>query len=195
MSYLPLYQAEHVQTNPFSNLVSTADTVAKMIGLVKESITNPLCVSVAQQIMQGVGNPYGQDAGELDCIRGCFWWVKHHIHFKEDENALTQDFGVVDLETGKELLLSPPYLLSMPVPTGDCDDFSTLLATLLKIVGFQTVGFRTVAANEEDPEAFTHVYVVVMTANGGILPLDASHGSYPGWETKGIFKSKDWWIR
>lgn len=191
MDYLPEYQAEVTRTNPTDNLVSTLDTISKMIGLVNDSASSPIVIQTAIDIVSGIGK---SKPTEMDLIRGIFWWAKHHIHFKEDEQALVQDFGIEDLGTGKELLLSPPYLLSMPQPTGDCDDFSTLIATLLKISGFKRVGFRTIAADRLDPRCFTHVYVIVTLLSGELFPLDASHGGFPGWEHDGIFKQHDWWI-
>ena len=191
MGYLPEYQAEVVATNPRDNLVSTIDTINKMIGLVQESVGSPIVIQTAMGIMQGIGK---QQPTEMDLLRGVFWWCKHHISFKEDELALVQDFGVENLGTGKELLLSPPYLLGMPKPTGDCDDYSTLICTLLKVMEFKRVGFRTIAAHSLDPRCFTHVYVIVQLGDGSLYPLDASHGPYPGWQSETIFKMHDWWI-
>lgn len=191
MGYLPDYQTEIVPTNPRDNLVSTVDTINKMVVLVKESLSSPIVIQTAEGIVAGIGKT---TPTEWDLVRAVFWWCKHHITFKEDEWALVQDFGVSDLGTGKELLLSPSFLLSMPKPTGDCDDYSTLIATFLKLMGFQRVGFRTIAADPFDPNCFTHVYVVVQLSNGHFYTLDASHGAYPGWESEVIFKKHDWWI-
>ncbi len=191
MGYLPEYQAEVVPTNPRDNLVSTVDTINKMIVLVNESVGSPIVIQTAMQIVAGIGK---HSANEMDLIRGVFWWCKHHVMFKEDEAALMQDFGVENLGTGKELLLSPPYLLGMPQPTGDCDDFSTLICTLLKCMGFKRVGFRTIAADSLDPRCFTHVYVIVQLQDGRFYPIDGSHGPYPGWESEVIYKKHDWWI-
>lgn len=191
MSYLTPYQAEVVTTNPYDNLTSTIDTIRKMIGLVHESMRSQIVQGVAQQILQGINKTR---PNEMDVVRGVFWWAKHHIRFKEDELSLVQDFGVQNLGTGKELLLSPDYLLTMPVPTGDCDDFSTTIATLLRLLWLRRVGFRTIAADKLDPRAFTHVYVVVQISTGEIICVDGSHGRYPGWENEVIFKKHDWWI-
>lgn len=191
MGYLPDYITEVVPTNPRDNLVSTVDTINKMVVLVRESVSSPIVIQTAEGIVAGIGK---QNPSEMDLIRGVFWWTKHHLRFKEDEWALQQDFGYGDLGTGKELLLSPAYLLSLPQPTGDCDDYSTLIASLLKLMGLRQVGFRTIAADSLDPRCFTHVYVVVQLGNGELFPVDASHGPYPGWQSEVIFKHHDWWI-
>ena len=191
MGYLPDYTTEVVPTNPRDNLVSTVDTINKMVVLVRESVSSPIVITTAESIVSGIGKT---NPTEMDLLRGTFWWCKHHLTFKEDEAALQQDFGVQDLGTGKELLLSPSFLLSMFKPTGDCDDYSTLIASLLKLMGFQQVGFRTIAADPFDVDCFTHVYVVVQLGNGELYPIDASHGPFPGWQSEVVFKHHDWWI-
>ena len=72
---------------------------------------------------------------------------------------------------------------------GDCDDFSMYVAACLKSLGIPC-SFATIAADARDPEQFSHVYVVAypMTVRGMRmrLPLDASHGEYPGWEKQSM---------
>jgi hypothetical protein len=43
------------------------------------------------------------------------------------------------------------------------------------------VWFATLAASP-DSQDYSHVYVVVRDHQGNRIPLDASHGGYPGWE-------------
>lgn len=191
MGYLPSYEAETTSTNPTNNYVSTTDTIAKMVQLVMESISSPLINSVGEQILQAIGK---QNPTQMDIARAVFWYAKHHVQFKEDEYSLIEDFGITDLGTGKELLLAPAFLLSMQVPKGDCDDFSTLIASLLKVLRFRKVGFRTVAADKHDPKLFTHVYVITEMGDGNVFALDGSHGMYPGWEVQTIYKYHDWWF-
>lgn len=79
---------------------------------------------------------------------------------------------------------------------GDCDDFSCYLAALLKANGIGCA-FVTVGADERVPTQFSHVYVVAYPVNdaGQVerLPLDASHGEYPGWEVPNQYgKYKEW---
>lgn len=79
---------------------------------------------------------------------------------------------------------------------GDCDDFSCYLAALLKANGIPC-SFVTVGADERVPDQFSHVYVVAYPVDEWgqqeRLPLDASHGEYPGWEVPNQFgKYKEW---
>jgi hypothetical protein len=78
---------------------------------------------------------------------------------------------------------------------GDCDDFSMYVACCLKSLGIPCA-FATTAADTRDPGQFSHVYVVAypMTGSGMRMrmPIDASHGEYPGWETKGLGRYQEW---
>lgn len=78
---------------------------------------------------------------------------------------------------------------------GDCDDFSMYAACCLKSLGIPCA-FATTAADARDPGQFSHVYVVAypMTRSGMRMrmPIDASHGEYPGWETEGLGRYREW---
>jgi len=186
------YTAETISTNPRDNHVSTADTIAKMSQLVGSNLNLPIVSATAAEILAKIGKA---TPTELDIISGTYWWVKRHLKFVEDNQILQQQLGVMDLEQGKELLLAPEFVLSLtPNAIGDCDDFSTLLATLLVQNGITNVFFCTIAADAYEPDNYSHVYVKVILQDGRCMALDASHGMYPGWETKNIFKSTDWSI-
>jgi hypothetical protein len=52
--------------------------------------------------------------------------------------------------------------------------------------------FVTVAADDSDPSMYSHVYLAAYP-NGQRVPIDLSHGHYPGWETVNRFgKRKEW---
>ncbi len=73
----------------------------------------------------------------------------------------------------------------------DCDGFTSYLAALLIALGVPC-SFATVAAHKEDPSIYSHVYVVAYP-NGQRVPLDSSHGEYPGWEAPNEFnKFREW---
>jgi hypothetical protein len=193
--YLPSYRAERSRTNPLDNFTSTADTVEKMTQLVWGNINSPYVHAALNQIWEGMISKSGNKTiqpSTLDWCRSIYWWVKRHVKFSEDERTLSTLFGLHDMEDGKELLLSPSFLLQMPYPTGDCDDFSTLIATLLVAAGVPHVFFCTIAADGREPNNFTHVYVKVQLNDGSMVPLDASHGKYPGWEHKEQYSSANW---
>lgn len=193
-----------IQTNPLSNDQSTADTIAQMRLLIMESVYSHELTWAANQVLQHIAKA---TPTELDLIRGAYWWVKHHLRFSLDENMLIGDLGYQDLGTGKDLLISPRVMVqhiqhsynhnrnhnhNQPSPSGDCDDFSMLLAALLIRLGVMWVYFCTVAADKWEPDNYSHVYVKVVTQDGSVVALDASHGQYPGWETGNVYKSAVW---
>lgn len=161
-----------------------------MQGLVSESLQTQPIAQVAEQISRLHGS------GDEQIARQVFWWVKNHIRLQEDEQTLLQDLGYKDLGNGKELLFSPVYLVMQPQgqAVGDCDDFSTLAATLLIRLGIPraNVFFVTVAADGNFPEDFTHVFVRVRLMSGQLMTMDCSHGAYPGWQTRNIYKEVMW---
>ena len=118
----------------------------------------------------------------------CFWWVKHCLKFRVDEATMFR----IGEENQQDLLISPDVLLRMVNPAEDCDGFTMTEATLLHILGVPVV-IATVAASPDDPERWSHVFPVAVI-NGAALPLDASHGSGPGWMVppEHIFRWQAW---
>lgn len=123
--------------------------------------------------------------------------------FQEDDRIMAQTFGIdPNANGGRDFLITPDLLLSMNPPMGDCDDFSTLVASMLICGGFiRSFGrgwFVTIAADERDKNAFTHVYTKWYCPDQRENPfiyVDASHGSFPGWESPKIFRKQEWEIR
>lgn len=109
---------------------------------------------------------------------GVFWWIRNHVRFVADAEV-AQLAGIPDAADA-EVLIRPIDLLTMPEPAGDCDDFSTLCASMLRALGIES-SFRTVAADPADPAHFSHVYVIAHLPSGD-QALDCSHGKEPGWE-------------
>ena len=122
-------------------------------------------------------------------IQKVFRFIKQRVEFVEDEEQLGA-FGIPSDPRGQELLITPPYLLSMIEPKGDCDDFSMLCCSMLKASGVDC-SFVTVAADESLPNQFTHVYCQALGSNGWI-PVDCSHGREIGWETPRAHRKKIW---
>ena len=89
----------------------------------------------------------------------------------------------------------PPVLLSMPVPMGDCDDFTLLIASQLLCAGIHPY-FVTVAADANDPRKFSHIYVCArLEDEGGYMCLDAGNrmSAIPaGWEISGVTRKAIW---
>jgi len=113
----------------------TIVTLDIMRRMVREYRTNPHILNFARSLVAGVR---GKDfAGEAALLQN---WVRDNIRYTQD---------VYDVET-----LQTP-IVTLNVRHGDCDDQSTLLATLLNAIGhevrFVAVGFS--------PDNFEHVLV------------------------------------
>lgn len=135
-----------------------------------------------KQRAQSLVSPNGSQA---DRARELYGHVKAaNIHFTRDEVTGT---GIAGLGLGEdqvvETIIRPVDMaryVDSGMALGDCDDFSMYLAALLRANGI-ACSFATVAADGSQPDQFSHVYVVAYP-DGQRLPLDASHGQYPGWE-------------
>jgi hypothetical protein len=130
----------------------------------------------------------GNDARSL--VDSAFWWCKHFIKFVHHEFIIRQRLG----ESGHlQGLISPDILLQMDNPEGDCAIFSECLCAFLRVFGIP-YEFVTVAVNPEEPAVFSHVYVYAVMPDGSRLPLDASHGLYPGWQvpSSDVFRLQVW---
>lgn len=126
------------------------------------------------------------------------WRKSGHIRFQRDEITGAGIGGYPEDEV-VEVSIRPIDMakyVDEGKAIGDCDDFSTYLAALLKANGI-ACSFVTVGADERVPDQFSHVYVVAYPVDEWgqreRLPLDASHGEYPGWEVPNQFgKYKEW---
>lgn len=89
-----------------------------------------------------------------------------------------------------ESFARPELLARTEDPHGDCDCFCMYGAAHLIVLGVPCA-FCTVAADASDPGTFTHVYLVAYP-DGERIPLDLSHGPYPGWETTKAYRRQEW---
>jgi Transglutaminase-like superfamily len=132
---------------------------------------------------EGVAHPQVRIAA-IEAVRGAIknvdeidhvlTWVKRNIEFR-GEHAETLQSPVVTLQ----------------LAAGDCDDHSTLIASMLSSLGYRT-SFKTVATNPDDPQ-FSHVYVIVKDKRtpGRWIAIDSTVGqSYAGWEPPMIFRQR-----
>lgn len=124
----------------------------------------------------------------IDCVRGLdsrdkpgqiaavLDWVKQNVDFRGEY---------------KELLQTP--LVTLQLKAGDCDDHSMLIAAMLKSLGFNT-RFTTVAADEDDPNQFTHVYCEAFDpSTQDWMALDSTvRDSYAGWRPSKVYRQKSW---
>lgn len=169
--YFP--QNEPVRCNAFPLRAGDAGivkTIAFMRRLVAgpEGARHPQVRTLALAIVRDVASR--DTAGERNAI---FDWVKGNIKFRGERGETLQS----------------PYV-TLKLGAGDCDDFSTLLASLLESIG-HTTAFKTVALKGNE---FSHVYLLARDrATGKWVPLDATV-SYagPGWEPPGIMRERIW---
>lgn len=169
----------------------TAQTIEQMGRYVRESLDDPYILRAAQTARQfgSLNAACAQMPADQMDIWGVYWYVKHLVQFRLDEGALLDWQGETDQQ---DFLISPRVLIRMRQPREDCDGFSMLLATLLTVHGIPAL-FATVAADPSEPSRWSHVFALAKAGNRWI-PLDASHGKYPGWMVPGahIFKFQAW---
>lgn len=174
-------------SNPLNSDISTHQTVELMSRLAKASSTSAIVHAALLSATDTLSIP----ATSRALARAIFCWIKGHVVFQEDEALIWQGLGIADVD--KELLIPPDVLLRMPTPMGDCDDFSLLGASMLLAAGLPC-SFITVAADPEEPDKFSHIYlkVYLLDENMQGLMFDSSHGSYLGWEFQGWFRKEEW---
>lgn len=123
--------------------------------------------------------------GAFDPINAVWEYVRSHMKFVQDgtRTPMVDDMPVV------EELVRPRDMHTWGI--GDCDDYTVWAAALLMAGGVQ-VCFCTVAADGAVPNEYSHVYLVAYV-DGQRVPLDFSHGDYPGWEVANKFdKRREW---
>lgn len=145
-----------------------AQTIDQMRSLISEALTDPSILRTAKDIVRGV--PAFDDYAEAQAL---YNWVRSNIRFTKDP---------VDKET-----LYPPTEL-LQIRSGDCDDISMLLGTLLMAVGYPA-RLMTVAANGDD---FSHVYVEGQV-NGQWIPMDPARSDSQFGVAPPSYTRARWW--
>ena len=163
-------------SDPFE---ATRQTILYMCGLAHNSQQDPVISEAAQDALVRFSALVGDStspAGKAECV---WWWVKHALKFVHHKKL----FKLWHAGDGQELqlLISPDTLLHMEKPRGDCAVFTTLICAMLDSLAVPW-DIVTLATERESPEIFSHVYPRALLGNGICIPLDASHGKYPGWE-------------
>lgn len=149
----------------------TKQTVEKMCEHIRNAQADPMLQAVAQRTVAASKSP-------ADQLAALWLWVKHHIKFLHDDVLTRVLFNEGD---HFELLISPPVMLRMPAPSGDCDDYTMLVDALACALGFEW-GIVTLACDRKRPGEYSHVYGCAWLRDGTMVPLDCSHGTFPGWE-------------
>jgi transglutaminase-like putative cysteine protease len=145
---------------------AVAQTVVLMNGAIERAVESPI-------IQRCAARPGSSPAIAAE---HAFWFAKSHVKFVNDDKLLRIALGI---GTPEEFLIEPARLITMPRPRGDCDDFTMLVCSLLACSGIP-YQIETVAADPRVPGIYSHVYCSAILSER--VPLDASHGPYPGWE-------------
>ena len=171
-------------THRYNSNVSTVDTIRRLRGLARDFYRDPSVVHATLAACSQLG----PGSSQRDVACAIFDWVRGSIHFIEDEQLLYYDLGVPFSEIDKELIISPPVLLTMPQPMGDCDCFSLLIACMCLCAGLYCY-YVTVCVDRNEPGRPSHIYNQVYLADENrYMILDAGNRvphAVAGWEGGG----------
>lgn len=123
-----------------------------------------------------------------DPVKGAWLQARNKLRFVQDSSVVNNaDVVEVFIRPVDVSLMSR----SLGCVTGDCDDFSMYVAALLLAQQIPCC-FATVAVDPEQPDAYSHVYVVAYP-QGQRIAVDASHGKFCGWEAPNYFgRLREW---
>ena len=164
-----------------------ADAIGLMSRYVREDWASP---EIRADVAQAVGT-------SPDPVPRIFSFIKDRVRFLHDSqiaDALLPRYQWPVVE----VLIRPRDMSTLCASgectrVGDCDDFAMYAAALLKAAGLKPA-FVTVAADPQQPDRFSHVYVAAYRADGARVPVDVSHGHYPGWEAPNLGRIREWII-
>lgn len=132
-------------------------TVARMREMVNRCKQSPRIIEAATSIIWTA-----PERDELSEVQSLFEWVRDCVRYVRDVH-------------GMETLCDPSITLARRL--GDCDDQSTLLASMLESVGYPT---RFVIGAFAAPGAWDHVWLQVFAA-GDWLDADPTEHQPLGW--------------
>lgn len=169
-------------------------TVGVMLERVLEDVKDP---AFRRWVESRVPNWRGVTDGEK--VQGVYDLVQNSIKFQRDE-VTGEGLGGWGSPDVVETIVRPVDMvryIDQGIAIGDCDDYSMLASACLTVLGVSN-GFCTVAADDRDPEQYSHVYVVAwpvgVDGKRERMALDTSHGDYPGWEVPNRFGKRTEWV-
>lgn len=164
--------------------VATQQTVQYMAGYIHQAARDPLVQGACFNAVRNFrGGPVWAGSGidpftNAQCMaESCWWWCKWNLRFKhhgQQFEAWSRDLG--DPRTKLQLLIAPDVLVRMRKMEGDCAIYTMMVCAMLEALGLPWQ-ILTLAVDAHQPEIFSHV-----CARSNSETLDASHGSYPGWQ-------------
>lgn len=174
-----------VQAPLHDDNAATAQTVAMMGAHVRDSWQDPEVRRCALEAVTSGSRP--QCAAD---IAACVWaWCKWNIEFCTDQRHLAQ----LGLPVERELLISPKVMARNSRRKGDCDCFTMMINAMCAALGVTPL-IKTFKCDADDRDMWSHVCAAVLLENGDVLPIDASHGKYFGWEVPAhdVYDSQLW---
>ncbi len=184
------YVAIPLSDDPDTQVAQTIDMMRRHV--IEDSESEPIR-RVAAGLQAAAGGLSGEPA---DPIAESFYWVKNRIRFQQDADTAAPLRHLIRDPQGNEVvevLIRPRDLVDMPDAREDCDGFASTLPALLRAQGIPC-NFVTVAADNQEPGVYSHVYSACYP-NGQRIALDSSHGPYPGWEatqTGQVTRVREW---
>ena len=184
------YSFENLPEHPDGQV---RDTIARILGYVRADVSDPLIQEDAAECL-ALGERAGLSYG-WQCIAGVWRKIKRSLKFQHDEKTAARlaidDSRIPDVV---EVIVRPvdQSLLIRRMPNGveDCDGFEGYASCLLTALGIPCA-LVTVSAEPEEPNRFSHVYLACYV-DGQRIPVDFSHGPYPGWECPNTGRLKEW---
>lgn len=119
----------------------------------------------------------------LACTIADWWFAREFIRFTLDADLVRR---LVGLPEALEALVSPEVMIRCVQPEGDCDCFSMFICGLLECQGIPWE-LVTLACSQQMPGVWSHIFPRAVIGSLH-LPLDASHGKFPGWQVP----KRDW---
>lgn len=163
-------------------------TVAKMIERSQRDACTPEIQRDARHcLMLGGGDP----------LLGIHRWIRSHMVFKTDAEQ-TERFRFMlpgpdhyFVEAFTDPVDVSRLIAAKGIAEGDCDDFHMYCSSLLTALQV-ACSYCTVAASDQQPRDYSHIYVVAYL-DGARIPMDTSHGQFVGWETPNrLGRRKEW---
>lgn len=152
---------------------ATAATVGMMCDYIRAGIDDPVCKAWAEWALKCFGMGKQDPRAKFWAV---FWALKHCVRYRRDEPELFR----IGERSARDLLTAPAVLVRQPQPAEDCDGFTMLACTLLKILGLDSF-IVTAKVDPQEPGRWSHVFAMADVPGLGLCALDGSHGNAPGW--------------
>lgn len=161
-------------------------TIAKVCRYLVADAQSPIIGEFAQRAIElGGGDP----------IVGTWHLVKNSMRFQQDETSAARlETDDPRLKDAIEVLIRPRDQALLIKLRGqgfeDCDGYEMFAGCILYRLGVPC-SLVTVSAEPGEPGRFSHVYIAAYP-DGQRIPLDFSHGPYPGWECPKAGRLREW---